>query len=615
MKFCPECGNKLGDSVKFCSECGYRVPSIENIGEEQTENNELKKVSSEAYIKKVLSESTIDNLSVVPDIDDKLLIAASKTIGLDINPSLVLGVINTALINKGKTGAVFTGKQIYVRGSFESSIEIPYEGISKVEYEIERNITEKGKKIEIQFLTVDYKDGNSIRIDSQKMDSAFPFKFIAQILENFDKNVDKIESSNQVVQLANLSPEIIELYFKAVIAFLKSDDYKISSEEYKELITLMTKVKVTKSIAKNLRDYRFAENVEESFSDLVFSLKAELDKAGVSYTVIYQSLAMDIISMNKNKLDNWKEFSHITDAMQALDVSEKQVNFIVLKIKSEERLISERLDDKQVGELTKELAAVASGAGVSLGALAVTGAVAGWGGGISGGLLAISFGSGGTLIGLAAIAGAGYGVYKGVKYFSGTGELEKSGIRITALTTKIEQLRAANVYIIDDINWLMMKIASFADKLRESENLNNEIMDQMMVMINQSQNVAESGMLVEKDQEDTELEYLIANLPKKLDSEKYDELISKDINRILDDQIIKEIYLPLAEEDSEDSDENVRNIDGLYLNERADIEILGRARQIFENIGYFDTKASAAAQSKVVAKKAKAGLKSLFGGE
>lgn len=615
MKFCPECGNKLGDSVKFCSECGYRVPSIENIGEEQTENNELKKVSSEAYIKKVLSEATIDNLSIVPDIDDKLLIAASKTIGLDINPSLVLGVINTALINKGKTGAVFTGKQIYVRGSFESSIEIPYEGISKVEYEIERNITEKGKKIEIQFLTVDYKDGNSIRIDSQKMDSAFPFKFIAQILENFDKNVDKIESSNQIVQLANLSPEIIELYFKAVIAFLKSDDYKISSEEYKELITLMTKVKVTKSIAKNLRDYRFAENVEESFPDLVFSLKAELDKAGVSYTVIYQSLAMDIISMNKNKLDNWKEFSHIMDAMQALDVSEKQVNFIILKIKSEERLISERLDDKQVGELTKELAAVASGAGVSLGALAVTGAVAGWGGGISGGLLAISFGSGGTLIGLAAIAGAGYGVYKGVKYFSGTGELEKSGIRINALTTKIEQLRAANVYIIDDINWLMMKIASFADKLRESEELNNEIMDQMMVMINQSQNVAESGMLVEKDQENAELEYLIANLPKKLDGEKYDELISKDINRILDDQIIKEIYLPLAEEDCDNMDENVQSMDGLYLNERADIEILGRARQIFENIGYFDTKASAAAQSKVVAKKAKAGLKSLFGGE
>lgn len=599
MNFCPECGNKLGEGVKFCSECGYKVPSGENTAEEQSKSNEIKKVSSEAYIKRVLSETTIDNLSVVPDIDDKLLITASKTIALNINPSLVLGVINTALINKGKTGAVFTGKHVYLRGSFENTIEIPYEGISKVEYEIERNVTEKGKKIEIQFLTIDYKDGNSIRIDSQKMDSAFPFKFIAQILENFEKNVDKIESNNQVVQLANLSPKIIELYFKAVIAFLKSDDYKISSEEYKELITLMTKVKVAKSIAKNLRDYRFAENTEESFSELVLLLKEELNKAGVSYTVIYQSLAMDIISMNKNKLDNWKELNHITDAMQALDVSEKQVNFIVLKIKSEERLITERLDDNQIGELAKELIAVASGVGVSTGAIAVTGTVIGT-----------------TLFGAAAIAAsAGYGVYKGVKYFTGAGILEKSGIRINALTTKIEQLRAANVYIIDDINWLMMKISSFADKLRESEELNNEIMDQMMVMINQSQNVAESGMLVEKDQENTELEYLIANLPKKLDSEKYDELISKDINRILDDQIIKEIYLPLSEEYSEESDENVQNMDGLYLNERADIEILEHARQIFENIGYFDTKASAAAQSKVVAKKARAGLKSLFGGE
>ncbi|MFB8436117.1 zinc-ribbon domain-containing protein [Enterococcus durans] len=609
MKFCPECGNKLGEGAKFCSGCGYKVPSVNESGEK----NELKKVSSESYIKKVLSEATIDNLSVVPNIDNKLLIPAAKTIGSGVDPSMVLGIINTAIINKGKAGAVFTGKQIYLRGSFGSSIEIPYEDISKVEYEIERNITEKGKKVEIQFLTIDYKYGKSIRIDSQKMDSALPFKFISQILENFEKNVDKIESNNQLVQLSNLSPEIIELYFKAVIAFLKSDDYKISSEEYKELITLMTKVKVTKSIAKNLRDYRFAENMEESFSDLVLLLKAELDKARVSYTLIYQSLAMDIISMNKNKIDNWREYNYITDAMKTLEIGEKQVGFIAKKIKTEEMIISERLNDKQVSKLTNKLATIASGTGVSLGALAVTSTVAGWGGSIPGGLLAISAVPGGTLLGLATIASVG--AYQGIKYLSGTGELEKSSIRISALTTKIEQLRAANVYIIDDINWLVMKISSFAYKLKESEELNNEMMDQMITMINQSQNIAKSGVLVEKDQEDMELEYVIANLPEKLDVERYDELISKDINHIQDDQIIKEIYLPSPKEDSVYLDKKVQSLNVLYLNEKANIEMLRHARQILENIGYFDTKALAAAQSKIVTKKAKSKLKNLLGGE
>lgn len=618
MKFCPECGNKLIEGAKFCPECGYKIFLVSDPSEALPAEKEIKKVSSEAYIQRVLSEADIENISIVPDIEEKLLLTATKTIASNTNPSLVLGIIDTAFLSKGKTGAVFTGTEVYVRGSFEDSVKFPYEGISKVNYEIERKVTEKGKTVEVQYLTVDYVGGKSIRIDSQKLEPTFPLKLFAHILKDLNKNVDKIESSNQVVQLSELREEIIELYFKTIIVFLKSDDYKISSEEYKELVTLMTKVKVSKSVAKKLRDYRFADNLNDCFSDLIAMLKKELRKDGVSQNVICQSLAMDIISMNKNKLDNWKELDYIVEAMRVLDISEKQVDFIVLKIKSDERLISERLDDNQIGELTKELAAVASGAGVSLGALAVTGAVTGWGAGLSGGLLAISLGSGGTLIGLAAIAGAGYSVYKGVKYFSGTSELEKSGIRISALTSKIEHLRAANSYIIDDINWLVMKIASFGHKLQESEELNNEIMDQMMLLIGQSQNVAESGSLIEQDQENTEYEYLIANLPKKLDIEKYNELISKDVNRELNDEFIKEVYLPLSMEEiiSEDEeDEDIQTLDGLFLNDAAGFEALRRVRQILENIGYFDTKASAAAQSKVVAKKAKAGLKSLFGGK
>ncbi|MCI1904690.1 MAG: zinc-ribbon domain-containing protein [Enterococcaceae bacterium] len=616
MKFCPECGNKLVEGAKFCPECGYKIAIVDEVspGDEV-----IAKESSETYIKKQLKDSKIPGVSVVPEIDEKTLLNAAKNIAMDNDPSLIIGVIDTALLSRGKTGAAFTGTEVFVRGSFESAVKISYEGISKAEHDIETSFTEKGKKIEVQVVTVEYSGGEIIRIDSKQLGDDFPFKFFARLLQNFDKYVDKVESKNQAVQLTDLSPEIIELYFKAVISFLKSDDGIISSEEYKELITLMTKVKVSKAIANNLRKYRLSTGSNDPFEILIDSLKAELNTSGISDTVILQALALDILSMNRQKLNQWKRFDYLVDALNVLDISDKQIDFMIRKLKSDEDIIEKRLDDNQVSELTNELAAVASGAGVSLGALAVTGAVIGNGIGLYSGLAALASATTATLLPLAAIAGTGFSVYKGVKYISGTSELEKSGIRISTLTAKIEQLRAANVYIIDDINWSINKISDFAAKMQESDQLNNELMDEMMEMIAQSQSVAESGSLVEKDQEATQHEYLIANLPKKLDIEKYDELLAKDVNRVINDQFIKAVYLPIdigADGTPDDSaDPVVQELDGLFINENSDLEALDKARQILENIGYFDTKSSAAAQGKVAAKKAKAGLKSFFSGE
>ena len=60
-----------------------------------------------------------------------------------------------------------------------------------------------------------------------------PYKLIAKLLNDFNKRVDNISSKNQVVQISQMSSEILELYFRIVIAYLKDDDGIIDSQGIK----------------------------------------------------------------------------------------------------------------------------------------------------------------------------------------------------------------------------------------------------------------------------------------------------------------------------------------------------------------------------------------------
>ncbi|PTK41378.1 zinc ribbon domain-containing protein, partial [Staphylococcus nepalensis] len=151
----------------------------------------------------------------------------------------------------------------------------------------------------------------------------------------------------------------------------------IDSREYKELVSLMTKVKVTKAIAKELREYRFDNKEVYSIEELIDELKSAVNNADYSEAAVEQSLGMDIITMNSDKLDELKKDEVLMRNLNRLNISDKQINFTERKIKTEKQILEKRLTDSQVKEAASELAAVASGAGVSLGALAVTGAISG----------------------------------------------------------------------------------------------------------------------------------------------------------------------------------------------------------------------------------------------
>ena len=173
-----------------------------------------------------------------------------------------------------------------------------------------------------------------------------------------------------------MSSEILELYFRIVIAYLKDDDGIIDSREYKELISLMTKIKVSKQLANDLRKYRFEDKEDLTIEELIDQLKNQTNKDNFSEAAVEQTLAMDIIGMNSDKLDTIKDDEVLVRMLNRLNISDKQLKFIVRKIKADKEIIESRMTDSEIKEVNKELAAVASGAGlVALGLLTSGGTV------------------------------------------------------------------------------------------------------------------------------------------------------------------------------------------------------------------------------------------------
>lgn len=489
-------------------------------------------------------------------------------------------------MSNGKSGVVFTGAEMYLKTTFDSVKKIPFENIKSAEYDSDRTINNKRKVIEYHRVIVSYGNGEDIEFSSEQFDSDLPYKLIAKLLNDFNKRVDNISSKNQVVQISQMSSEILELYFRIVIAYLKDDDGIIDSREYKELISLMTKIKVSKQLANDLRKYRFEDKEDLTIEELIDQLKNQTNKDNFSEAAVEQTLAMDIIGMNSDKLDTIKDDEVLVRMLNRLNISDKQLKFIVRKIKADKEIIESRMTDSEIKEVNKELAAVASGAGlVALGLLT----------------------SGGTVY-LGIIAG--FGVYRGIKYFSGTGEAEKFGIRIQTLNDRISQLRIANAYIIEDINWLSQKMIDFTLKLRESNELSSELYKELELIINQNQSLADAGSLIEDDESYSERELLLTTIPESLDIGKYNELLAKNINKVYADEVIKNVYSINGDLD------NQSEVNDVTLRENIELDELKAAHTVLEDIGYFDTKASSIAQSKSLAKKGFSGLKkSLFSGE
>lgn len=606
--FCTKCGRELGDGDAFCAGCGAKVGSVAPAPAKQ-ENFK----TSEGFLREKISERRkADNTyHVEPEIPEKILVNAANKIACGVNPAKILAVCDSSLMSNGKEGVVFTGVAIYAKETLGSQVAISLKDLKSSNYNIEVTTDSNGKEHRKGILTVTYNSGEEIVVTTSDVVEK-RLAFIAELLEGIINNVEEIsEKSYRYNSLSELGDDIIGAYINVICGYLKADDGIISSVEYKELISLMARINVSRELSDKLRKTRLNINkTEESFKDLVDELDSFLKAENLDNKTVFQSLFKDLLLVRPENLEEWKMDKALCELKALLGVTDSQADVLKRSIETDRRIVDERLEDSQIKDIAKEVAAVAGGAGVTLAALAVTGGVSS---GIWGGLFTLGMMStGGMLLGLAAIGGVGYGAYKGIKYFAGTSQLEKSGIRIAALQSSIENNKKAVSYIMEDINWLTRKISEEFAKVKELNRLNDEITAELADYLLFAETVGESGDLLHESNDKEAYEINIAKLPMELPLGRFTELVAQSPDRTEIETYILSIYQP---NNPSENGEQVNTQNVVYRREEElSYDDARKTYNYLNLIGFYDTKASAVAQGQAITKKGIEAFKSFIGG-
>ena len=99
-------------------------------------------------------------------------------------------------------------------------------------------------------------------------------------------------------------------------------------------------------MANDLRKYRFEDKEDLTIEELIDRLKNQTNKDNFE-AAVEQTLAMDIIGMNSDKLDTIKDDEVLVNANR-LNISDKQLKFIVRKIKADKEIIESRMTDSEI---------------------------------------------------------------------------------------------------------------------------------------------------------------------------------------------------------------------------------------------------------------------------
>ena len=175
------------------------------------------------------------NVAIVPDIPEQILLTISKVFEKQVDPKLIIGIIDTSLLHNGTKGYVFTGEKMYVtNGETKEIIELgdfEYVSIQKI------NINEGQEDLDPSFedvMKVTFTDHHETTIRT------FPLEPIFDILKKIKEETTQFEETDQRVKQESMSDIGKMNYAKIAVNYLMADDGMIDANEYASLIALIS---------------------------------------------------------------------------------------------------------------------------------------------------------------------------------------------------------------------------------------------------------------------------------------------------------------------------------------------------------------------------------------
>lgn len=552
-------------------------------------------MSIELFIKKEAIKLG-DRVYVAPNIQDKKMDGAISGMAPDVDPNYVLAIVDTTLFGSAKEGCLFTGEYLYIHAMLSEKIKIQLSEINNVDYDSFNRVKKNGKIERVETLVLSMKDDTEIELTNDL--NSINKKSLSEMLQRLVEMGSEEEgfvSTSQVTPLSMMDVEIKKDYIKLICNFAYSDDNKIDSKEYAEIISLIVRIEMESKSRIEIREYIINNKIIESNESLLGKLENNLTLE--EYEIIKKSLIKDILNIYiiENERLNWHENEFIINLIKILDINEDQVDLIKESIISDQDILKKRKNDSEIAKSMKDIAAAAAGVGVPLAAIYLSGSVIGVSAaGMTSGLAAL--GMGGILgfssmfagIGVAVLLGVG--TYKGLKKITGISDLENNKQRELMLQNIVRNSQKALNYLIEDVNEIAKQLSEEIRKGFNSSSKIEELTRILEMLINGSQEVSDK-------MNNSEKEKIITKLPVRLDITRLEELTNTP-TKLKFREAAMGCYIDKTIENEDGTISNVYE-----LNDKLSIEDLINLQSILEGIGYNNLAEASIASLKGATKK------------
>jgi len=412
------------------------------------------------YLRDNLSSVSTKNITIAPQIEEKKLNNAVKAFGYSGSPNNIVALFDNTLFGSGKDGLLFTGVQVIYRPSFSDPVTIPYDSIATVEY-VETLTGSNKDKIEPS-VEIIKQDGGKIIVKSLL---ECDYRKLADVLHATISDFEDYKEQKQLVPIEEMSEALKVAYVKSIINMAYDNDEVVDEKEFAEILLLMTRLDLSSESRFNLRAYMTSPENVTPLEQLISQIDIECPDNQVKS--LHVSLTKDFINLyfciGGSSI---QEFAFFQKNRHLLKVTDEEIEIVIMAIQNDHNMLREDYTDDQIVSALKTISTKAAAVGLPLAAVYLSGSVVGMSAaGLTSGLAAL--GMGGVLglssmaTGLGMVVLIGVGAYAGVRKLTGANELDKSKRRELMLNEVIKQVQATISLVIQDINFLTVKLNEY----------------------------------------------------------------------------------------------------------------------------------------------------------
>ena len=276
------------------------------------------------------------------------------------------------------------------------------------------------------------------------------------------------ETPPQEVIVEALPDEIMKCYLSVLVWLVHTDDEQIDSHELCEIQLLMTQRQCNADVRKAVREDLENPHSVDARTLIDHMLKHGPEAGTDTQLALKCALMSDAIRVCRATSEGpAREQPGIGQLAGMLGLDDKKVGFLEDACVHDEKILAGEFADAKITNAAKEMAARAGAVGVPLGAIYLSGSVAGLGAaGITSGLAALGLGG---VLGLSAmVSGIGVAVivggvtYEGVRWVLGGSERNRASLRELMLQEVLRIHQGAIINLGEDMSHFGRRIAALS---------------------------------------------------------------------------------------------------------------------------------------------------------